>query len=140
MTYNYNDKYRLQQLVGAHHTIENASITKAEAVAALEEIDQYERWVRAELRWKDQIKSWLNAESRWRLEQLKFEDETYAAAKRGWNTVRQYVPRLDGVNSFDELPESQQFRWAAFAAAILDLVPPPEVKSQKQRTREAKGE
>ncbi len=46
--------------------------------------------------------------------------------------IKKYVPNLDGVSSFEDLPESSQFRNAAFAAAVLGLLPPPEVKSQKQ--------
>lgn len=63
-----------------------------------------------------------------------------AATKKGWEAMRLAVPNLDGVNSFEELPESLLWRYGAFARAVLGYPLEPVVKSKKQKMREDQEE
>ena len=130
---------RLRELVNAHKLIESSTISYDAALREMADLEAIERWLWAEQAHLRKVENWLDAEKRFKTKQwmdaLKFSDQTYAAAKRGWQMVKHYVPNQDGVDSFDKLPDSLQFRYAAFASAVLGLLPPAEVKSQKQELR-----
>lgn len=128
----YQRRHELERYLYAVEVVERSTLSVEDARRELDELQAVDDWLFAERRHLDKIQRWLAAERKWKLQRLRFDDETYAAGKRGWEAIKRYVPNLDGVSSFEELPESAQFRNAAFAAAVLGLLSPPEVKSQKQ--------
>lgn len=130
--YAYGRLNELNELVSAYGLVQRSGIALEDAVAELNDLRMVEAWLSAENAYNCKIELWLRAESRWKLAQTKFDDETYAAAKRAWNLVKSYVPSLDGVSDFESLAPSLQFRYATFAAGVLGLLPPEEVKSKKQ--------
>lgn len=133
--YDYFSRQRqVQKIIEAHDVLERAPMSYEEAVEEAKRLDDVARWLQAESHWRHIVTHWLAAEKKWELTQYKFQNATYAAAKRGWNVIKQYVPTQDGVASFEQLPDSLQFRYAAFAAGVLELLPPPEVRSTKQGT------
>lgn len=125
----------LRNLISAHELIENSTETLESARAKLEKLTEIERWVIAEEHWKNRVKTWLVAEKKYQLRDLRFDDAAYSAARHGWQEVRRYVPNLDGFSKFEDLPDALAFRYAAFAAAVLNLAPPTEVKSNKDHAR-----
>ena len=120
----------LLDVVQAHQLA--AEMSHEEASAKLAKYEEMRDWLGAENRWRISVQGWLDAETKWTFAQQRLDEPTYAAARRGWELIKQYVPNQDGVDNFVELPDSMQFRYAAFAAAVLGLLPPPEVRSQKQ--------
>lgn len=136
MTENLLPRYELERAVRAWDEISAVKCTQRQALEQLKVYDEYDRWLSAERAHHRKIRDWLHAEAAWRREQIKFDDPTYAAARKGFNMVKRYIPTLDGVASFDGLSPALQFRYAAFAAAVLNMLPPPEVKSAKQRAAE----
>lgn len=129
--------WQLERIVNAHELLQRFDMTEALARQKLEEYRTIERWLGAERLWKQNVKVWLKAETLHALKLERLDGECYAAACRGWTLMKQYVPSLDGVPTFDALPDSLQFRYASFAAGVLGKLPPPEVKSAKQQVREA---
>lgn len=132
----YERKRRLEDLIRAYELVEKSPDTLGAARQKLAELTELERWINAENRWKHAVNTWLAAEKKYHLRNLKFDDPVYAAGRRGWEGVKKYVPTLDGLSRFEDLPDSLQFRYAAFAAAVLGELPPPEVKSNKAVARE----
>lgn len=116
--------------------IAEAGMSFAEAKVIQAEGDRIREWLAAERHYHDQVRRWLDAEAKHQASEQKFDVKTYRLARKGWEQVKQFVPRLDGVDRFEDLAESLQFRYAAFAAAVLDLEVPAEVKSSKQERTE----
>lgn len=129
-------EHLLRDIVRAHEVLESAPISVEDARQELDEIERVNSWLRAEDAYRFKVNRWLDAERDWetkrRNDAIRFSDPAYAAARRGWRVLKTYVPRLEGVGNFDDLQPSLQFRYAAFAAAVLGELPPAEVKSQKQ--------
>lgn len=136
MDYSYARRAKLNRLVEAYGIVESSEISREDAVSELNNIRAAGAWFEAENAWKRKVESWLASEARWKLAQNKFSDETYAAARKGWELVKQYVPSLDGEPNFEALSDALQFRYATFAAGVLGLLPPKEVKSKKQEAAE----
>lgn len=128
------DYWQLKRIIQAYDSIAHCGISEEEARLRHEEYWQVERWLSAERVWQASIKNWLTAEGKWIAGQRLLRSDAYIAGKRGWERVREYAPNLDGVDTFERLPDSLQFRYAAFAAAVLDLNMPEEIKSTKQLT------
>lgn len=126
----------LYRLVNAYKVISDAQLSEQEARQQLDHATTLQRWVAAEHSWKYRIREWLTAEGKYLLRQRVLDEPTYAAGRRGWTAMKGYVPGLDGVEQFEQLPDSLQFRYAAFAAAALGTLPPAEVKSGAQISRE----
>ena len=129
----YQRRNQLQRVVDAHNLLERKNMSIEDARVELRAMADVDRWLMAEARYKQSIRDWLNAEKKWQLRMSALNLPTYAAGRRGWEMMKQYVPTLDGVGRFEDLSESLQFRYAAFAAAVVGELPPPEVKSQKQQ-------
>lgn len=135
----YEDVVAARRLVEASELVSSTRVGDIEAAYALvEQADAWQAWFDAEARWGRQVRSWLEAEARWKAAEVKKNlrptEPAYVAAMDGWHLLKQAVPNLDGahIQSFNDLSESLQWRYAAFAAAVLGEVVPPEVKSKKQ--------
>lgn len=111
----------LEAIIHAYHLLGSEDVLPlAEAERELEEIRTVQRWLDAEQDYRFRVMEWLAAENRHRLyEQLVRNDETYRAAEAGWNLMKQAAPRLDGVDTFSQLPRSLQDRYAVFAKGVL---------------------
>lgn len=116
----------LRRLIGAYDKLAEATISREDAQAELDELMAWNDWLLEEQRWRQRVSNWLAEERRWLLNQNIFDEPIVAAARDGWETIRQYVPRLDGVADFTSLPDVLQHRYAAFAAAVMGELPPPE--------------
>ncbi|QNJ57094.1 hypothetical protein L3Y21_gp051 [Gordonia phage Rabbitrun] len=137
--YNYDHYYNMppelreaKALVDAWDTIVASKTDLTTAKALVDNASNIQAWLDAEKRWQNNVRLWLQAEKRWEYSQTKMSKTSYAAAKRGWDEIKKYVPNFDGYSTFEQLPESLQFRYAAFAAAALEIEVPPEVKSGVQ--------
>jgi hypothetical protein len=117
----------VEEFLTALKIIEESPLTLHDAQKQLAYITACEEWLHEETKWKSKVQRWLDAELKFNARQAIFDDPTYAAARRGW----------DG--SFDNLADSLQFRYAVFAAAVMEYMEPPEVKSNKQVLKEQAG-
>lgn len=127
---NYANIYKLRELVRAYEAVHQAPIAYQTAVMELRKAEELERWLYAESNWRSSVRRWLEAEKRFELTSQRMSDETYAAARRGWDEMKRYVSRLDGVDRFEDLPECLQFRYAAFASAAMRVPSPDEVEAK----------
>lgn len=129
----------VEEFLTALKIIEESPLTLHDAQKQLAYITACEEWLHEETKWKSKVQRWLDAELKFNARQAIFDDPTYAAARRGWDAMRKYVPNMDGGGSFDNLADSLQFRYAVFAAAVMEYMEPPEVKSNKQVLKEQAG-
>lgn len=126
----YGNMHQLRELVRAYEKVQDAPIGYHTAVLELRRGEEIEKWLYAESRWRRDVNTWLEAEKRFQLMDQRLSDETYAAARRGWDEMKRYVPNLDGVDRFEHLPECLQFRYAAFASAVMRVRSPEEIESR----------
>lgn len=116
-----NDVWKLQQIVAAYRTLEDADLSYEDAYARLEEHNRVAGWLRAENNYRDNVQNWLLAEKRWALtQQLVNDDPTYRAAARGWQAMREVCTHLDGTDDFAQLSPILRDRYALFARAVLE--------------------
>lgn len=78
-----------------------------------------ERWEQHRLQQIERQKAEEEAKRLWE------SDPVNKATEAGWKAMKKMVPSLDGVNEFTDLPEVLQYRYGAFARAVLNA-PMPE--------------
>lgn len=127
-----SEKREIEDFIRAVKILNESPYTLSSATERLNYITACEEWLRREQAWKTNVYRWLTAEREFHSREQRFDDATYAAARAGWNQVKAYVPKLDGCNTFESLSDSLQFRYAAFAAAVMGKLPPAEIASRKQ--------
>lgn len=127
-------KLSLFELERAQRVLTQLGVEPPQEIAdAINKYVAVSEWLQAEANWSYRVRQWLAAEARHNSTHLS--GQAYVAARKGWDQWKTFVPNLDGVDVFEQLPEALQFRYAAFASAILDVDCPVEVKSQKQIAR-----
>lgn len=130
--YDSSERGRLQQFLDALKVVDESDLTVQDAQERLEYLDRVEAWLRAESQWRAAVKKWLKVEAERNARTVRYTEGIYAAAQSGWEAMKTHVPKLDGVEQFIDLSEAMQFRYAAFAAAVLADAPPDTVLSRKQ--------
>lgn len=112
--------WELRRLYEAHQMVAGYTFTADEVVDMYTKANEIERWLRAESAWKYNVETWLTKEKAWHVRKgLLAHDPAYAAAEKGWLAMRGINPNLDGVNTFFDLSEILQDRYALFAKAAM---------------------
>lgn len=131
--------WQLRELVKAYEKVQTAPVTYSTAISELVNAEDVESWLRTEGKYRGNVERWLEAEQRWNLTSQRISSEVYTAARRGWDEMKKYVPRLDGVDNFAELAPCIQFRYGAFAAAVLREPAPEEIKARNSPHPQPRG-
>lgn len=106
----------LLRLVDSFERVDNATMSREDAEALLANADAILTWLHAEKSYRNQVQKWLEAEKA----HADLGAPLYAAAKAGWDAMREQTENLDGVEHFSLLPPILRNRYATFAKAAID--------------------